>query len=141
MNDIPFDFSTLDEPLKPKRSAKAKPPSELDIQTLFRSRARMRCPRVRIVAVPNAAIRGQKAMNQARREGAAWGFPDVICMWPGRGVAFIEFKAEKGRLDPRQEAWLDQLSDMGFPATVARDPDEALRFLADHGAPFMVPPP
>ncbi len=109
--------------------------SEIEIQTLFRSRARMRCPRVRIVAIPNAAARGQKALNQARREGAAWGFPDVMCLWEG-GVAFVEFKAPKGKLAEHQAEWLDRLTEMGFPATVSRDPDHALEFLRGAGAPF-----
>ena len=112
-------------------------PSELAIQTLFRSRARMRCPRVVIVAVPNAAKRGQKALNQARREGAAWGFPDVLCFFePGRVVA-IEFKAARGKLSDNQAEWLDRLAGLGVPATVARDSDEALAFLRAAGAPFI----
>lgn len=110
--------------------------SEIEIQTLFRSRARVRCPAVKIVAIPNAAARGQKALNQARREGAAWGFPDVMCLWPG-GIAFIEFKAATGKVAEHQAEWLDRLTAMGFPATVSRDPDHALAFLRDAGAPFL----
>ena len=110
--------------------------SELAIQTLFRSRARMQCPAVRIVAIPNAAKRGQKAMNQARREGAAWGFPDVMCLARGR-AAFIEFKAAKGVVSESQAEWIERLNADGFPATVARDPDDALRFLREHGFPFI----
>jgi hypothetical protein len=115
---------------------KTKAPSEIAIQTLFRSRARMRCPQVRIVAIPNAGKRGQKALNQVNREGAAWGFPDVMCLWRG-GVAFVEFKAEKGTVSDNQAEWLDRLSEMGFPATVSRDPDHALEFLRQAGAPFL----
>lgn len=109
--------------------------TEIAIQTLFRSRARMKCPGVRIVAIPNAGKRGQKALNQARREGAAWGFPDVMALWAG-GVAFIEFKASNGVVSDNQAEWLDRLTDMGFPATVSRDPDHALEFLRAAGAPF-----
>lgn len=112
--------------------------SELQIQTLFRSRARMQCPRVKIVAILNGGFRGQKALNQARREGAAWGFPDVMCLADGR-VAFIEFKAARGKLRTNQAEWLDWLTADGFPTTVARDPDDALRFLRTNGFPFMVP--
>ena len=112
--------------------------SELDIQGLFRSRARMQCPGVRIVAIPNAGKRGQRAMNQARREGAAWGFPDVMCLCAGK-AAFIEFKSAKGKLSDNQADWLGWLTGAGFPATVARDPDEALRFLRRNGFPFEGP--
>ena len=110
--------------------------SELAIQTLFRSRARMQCPAVKIVAIPNAAKRGQKAMNQARREGACWGFPDIMCLAQGR-AAFIEFKRVGGKLSANQADWLQWLSEAGFPATVARDPDDALRFLRVNGFPFQ----
>ena len=130
-------FSDLEEAMETApRKGKSATPSELAIQTLFRSRARMQCPAVRIVAIPNAAKRGQKAMNQARREGAAWGFPDVMCLAGGR-AAFIEFKAAKGKLSDNQADWLDWLSATGFPATVARSPDEALAFLKANGFPFL----
>lgn len=112
--------------------------SELAIQTLFRSRLRMRAPRVVCVAIPNAGQRGQKALNQARREGAAWGFPDVLCFWPGGGVAAIEFKAAKGVVDDNQAEWNERLNALGTPATISRDPDEALAWLAGLGAPVAV---
>lgn len=117
--------------------------SELDVVTRFRSRARIHCPAVRIVAVPNAAKRGQKALNSLRREGAAFGFPDIMALWPrdaeGRGgVAFIEFKnSDGGRLSPNQAEWQGRLRAMGFPATVSSDPDQALGWLREQGAPFL----
>lgn len=114
---------------------KPTPKSELAIQTLFRSRARMQCPRIRIVAIPNAAKRGQKAMNQVRREGAAWGFPDVMCLCDGR-VAFIEFKRADGTVSESQAEWIEWLNGASFPSTVARDPDDALQWLREQGFPF-----
>ena len=118
---------------------KPKAPSEIAIQTLFRSRARMRCPQVRIVAIPNAGKRGQKALNQVRREGAAWGFPDVMALAPGK-IAFLEFKSAKGRIAENQAEWLERLDVMGFPCGVFRDPDAALSFLESHGFPFTGAP-
>jgi len=112
--------------------------SEIAIQVLFRSRARIQCPAVKVVAIVNAAKRGQKAMNQARREGAAWGFPDVQCLAPGARIAFIEFKRSDGVLSANQSEWIDRLREMGFPAVVARDPDEALQFLRENQFPFEV---
>ena len=111
--------------------------SELAIQTRFRSRMRMLAPAVALVAVPNAAKRGQKALNQARREGAAWGFPDMLCFWKGPGIAAIEFKAAKGKLSDNQGEWLDRLTELGIPATVSRDADHAIEFLRSAGAPFI----
>lgn len=85
---------------------------------------------------PVSPFHDVKGLNQARREGAAWGFPDVMCLWEG-GVAFIEFKAAKGKIAEHQAEWLDQLSAMGFAATVSRDPEHALAFLKDAGAPVQ----
>lgn len=110
--------------------------SELEIQTLFRSRARIQCPAVRIVAIPNAAKRSQWAAQRAKREGLATGFPDVMCLAGGR-VAFIEFKAAKGVLSANQQDWLGWLRSDGFPVMVARDPDDALEFLRTNGFPFL----
>jgi hypothetical protein len=90
-----------------------------------------------VVAIPNAGKRGQKAMNQARREGAAWGFPDVACLAPGGRAAFIEFKRSDGKLSDSQAEWIERLRGMGFPATVARDPDDALAWLRAQGFPFI----
>jgi hypothetical protein len=112
-------------------------PSELQIVTLFRSRAKMLCPGVMIVAVPNGGKRSQWAAQQAKREGLATGFPDCLCFWRGGGVAMIEFKARKGKLSLAQEEWLDRLVEFGFPASVARSADEALDFLRECGAPFV----
>lgn len=109
--------------------------SELQIQTLFRSRAKMLCPAVAIVAIPNAAKRTQWAAMQAKREGLATGFPDLMALAPGK-VAFLEMKSAKGRLSIAQEEWIARLQGMGFPCGVFRDPDAALAFLKDNGFPF-----
>lgn len=111
--------------------------SELAIQTLFRSRVKMRCPAVKVIAIPNAAKRGQKAMNQARREGAQWGAPDVICIWPRGGIAWIEFKRADGVVRPNQQEFHEMLIEYGQEIMVARSPDEALMFLEVLGAPFL----
>ena len=112
--------------------------AEIEVVTTFRARCRIHCPAVRIVAIPNAAKRGQKALNSLRREGAAFGFPDIMCLWPGRGVAFIEFKRESGgRLSLNQVEWQSRLAAMGFPAIVSNHPDHALEFIRHCGAPFL----
>lgn len=110
--------------------------SEIAIQTLFRGRAKIMCPRVLIVAVPNAAKRSQWAITQAKREGIAPGFPDLMCIWPGK-TAYIEFKARAGSLSESQREWMERLTRYGFPAGVFRHPDTALAFLRANGAPFI----
>jgi hypothetical protein len=111
--------------------------SEIAIQSLFRSRCRIMCPGVSLVAVPNAAKRTQWAAQRAKREGLATGFPDMLCFWKGPGVAAIEFKSAKGKLSLAQEEWLDRLTAIGIPATVSRDADHAVEFLRAAGAPFI----
>src|SRR5690348_14445569 len=110
--------------------------SELAIQTLFRSRCRILCPRVSLVAIPNAGKRTQWQAQQAKREGLATGFPDMMALAPGK-VAFLEFKAVKGRLSDSQGEWLDRLHEMGFPCGVFRDADVAVEFLRANGFPFI----
>lgn len=111
--------------------------SEIEIVTLFRSRARVLCPAVALVAVPNAAKRTQWAAARAKREGMATGFCDLMALAPGGKIAFIEVKTEKGRLSLNQVEWLARLSDMGFACSVQRDPDEALEWLRGLGFPFI----
>ena len=110
--------------------------SEAALRTLFRSRLRIRAPEVCVVGIPNAAKRGQWAVNQAKREGLATGFPDDMLLWPG-GVAFVEWKAEKGRLSLNQVEWIQRLTAMGHHAIVGRDPDQVLDWLREIGAPFL----
>ena len=111
--------------------------TEIEIVTLFRSRARIMCPGVSIVAIPNAAKRTQWAAARAKREGMASGAPDIICIWCGGGIAWIEFKTAKGVTSENQRDFLDRLESYGHRATIARSADEALDFLQSCGAPFI----
>lgn len=111
--------------------------TELQIQSAFRGKVANQCPGVLVVAIPNGARRGQFAMNQAIREGLQPGFPDVLCLWRGGGVAAIEFKDAKGKCSLAQIEWINRLNDFGIPAVVSRDPEHALNFLQQCGAPFI----
>ena len=110
--------------------------SELAIVTLFRSRCRILCPGVCLVAIPNAAKRTQWAAQRAKREGLATGFPDMMALAPGK-IAFLEFKSSDGRLSDNQSEWIERLISMGFPCGVFRDADKAVEFLREHGFPFI----
>lgn len=111
--------------------------SELEIQTLFRSRARIECPAVHIVAVPNAGRRSEWERLQRKREGMSAGFPDCLCFWHWAKVAAIEFKRLGGRLTTNQAEWIARLNGIGIPAIVAYTAEEALAFLRERGAPFL----
>jgi hypothetical protein len=112
-------------------------PREIDIQAGFRARLRYVAPAVSVVAIPNAAKRSQWAAMQAKREGMATGFPDVMCLWPGGGICFVEFKTAKGRTSENQAEWHERLDRWGHRVTVARSIDEAVEFLRLCGAPVM----
>lgn len=110
--------------------------SEIVIVTQLRARARILCPGVHIVAVPNAAKRTVWAARRAKREGMATGFPDLMAIAPGK-IAFLEMKTANGRVSVSQGEWLDRLHAMGFPCGVFRDADSAIAFLQREGFPFI----
>lgn len=117
--------------------AKSTDALEIDIQATFRKRCYYGAPQVKIVAIPNAARRTQWEVTRAKKEGLATGFPDVLCLWPGGGAAFIEFKAGKGRLTEHQAEWGERLQRYGHHYAVCRSADEAVMFLRRCGAPVM----
>ena len=108
---------------------------ELGRVVLFRQLVRKAAPNIMLVAIPNAR-RGQWAKNQARREGAVWGAPDMLALAPGK-IAFLEWKAGDGKPAAHQIAVLNRLHRMGFPVGVFRQPETALRWLRDQGFPFV----
>lgn len=116
---------------------------ESEVQRLGRFRADMRIhgPAVTIVGVPNAAKRGQWALNQARKEGLYLGFPDVMCLARSNTgaplIAFLEWKAGKGRPSSRQVDCLNMLAGMGFPCGVFRRAETAMAMLRRAGFPFL----
>lgn len=116
---------------------KTAPLLEIEIQQAFRKRLYYTAPKVRVVAVPNAAKRSQWAIMQAKREGLSSGFPDVLCIWPGAGVAFVEFKRPGGATSPNQSEWHERLDAYGHRIFVAYGVDQAIDFLRQCGAPIM----
>ena len=114
--------------------------SEIAIQAGVKNRLRYVAPAVKMVAIPNAGKRTQWAAMQAKKEGLATGFPDCLFLWPDGGIAFVEFKAAKGRLSDNQAEWIERLHLDGHKVTVARSVEEALAFLRACGAPVMEQP-
>lgn len=117
--------------------AKAPKPLEIEIQQAFRKRLYYAAPRVKAVAVPNGMFTTQWAARQAKREGMSSGFPDLICLWPGAGVAFVEFKRPGGSVSENQREWHERLTEMGHRCCVAYSADAAIDFLRECGAPIM----
>lgn len=116
---------------------KAPKPLEIEIQQGFRKRLYYVAPKVRVVAVPNGLFTTRWSATQAKREGMSAGFPDVVCLWPSRGVAFIEFKRPGGPISDNQHEWHLRLHDMGHDICVAYSVDQAVDFLRACGAPIL----
>jgi hypothetical protein len=38
------------------------------------------------------------------------GFPDLVCVKPGRPILFLEVKTEQGRVSAVQQAWIDTIT-------------------------------
>jgi len=130
-------FTDLESPLAeaPLFFVEAKdsgPASELERQVSFRQQCRIHLPHVMLAAIPNASKRGQKALNQARSEGALWGMPDMLAMAP-RKIAFLEFKAGRTDPAPHQIEVMNRLARLGFAVGVFRTADSAIAFLRREG--------
>ena len=111
--------------------------TEADLAQALRKRLYITAPTVQVVGVPNAGKRTVWAARQAKKEGMATGFPDMMLVWPGAGVAFIELKMPKGVVSDNQADWIARLDDYGHAVAVCRSVDEAVAFLRASGAPVM----
>jgi len=107
------------------------PADEATRVSIFRNVLRSAAPQAMVVGIPNAANRGQWAKNQAKKEGAYWGFPDLVVLAPGK-TAFLEFKAGQTMPAQHQIDCLNRLHRMGFPVGVFRNAETAVRFLREH---------
>lgn len=143
MNDIPFDFSTLDEPLDklaldPGIYVEPKdrdPAPEEDRQALFVNLMRRHARACRVYAVPNGAKRSQWEQNKAKREGMAAGEPDTGISWADAPTARIEFKNGTSGPTQNQIEALNWYHLRGHPVAVCRTAEGAMRWLRSIGAP------
>lgn len=118
--------------------AKDKDPrSEERRQIAFLRDAKIVCPAVDVFAVPNGGKRSQWAAMKAKREGLKAGVLDLVCTWPGGGVAFLEFKDGTSMPDANQRERLNMLTRQGHWCGVFRQETSALAFLQACGAPFI----
>ena len=82
-------------------------------------------PGTLVAAIPNARAFGQPGLTK--------GLPDLICIGPEIGVAFLELKTPKGRISKHQAAFIDLCHSTNIHATVARGIDEAVTTLERWG--------
>lgn len=115
----------------------ADPRPEETRQLAFLRAAKMLCPAVDIFAVPNGGKRSQWAAMKAKREGMRAGVLDLVCTWPGGGVAFVEFKNGTDMPDANQRERLNLYMRQNHHCGVFRQEKSALEFLQRAGAPFI----
>lgn len=113
--------------LAPKRERAAPKPSEIPSehqeQVAFVKWFRAQYPRVRIFAVPNAAMRSPQQAAWLKAEGMSAGCADL---WVPEWKLAIEMKRQKGGIvSPEQQAWGDYLLGIGWHWHVCRGFDEA----------------
>lgn len=109
--------------------------TETDLQQAARKALYYAAPAVRLVPVINEGRRSRWEQMQAKKLGLAKGFPDCMAIWPGAGVAFLEFKLPKGVVRVDQEEWHRRLEEYGHKIAVVRSIDDVFAFLSWCGAP------
>jgi hypothetical protein len=134
------NFALLETPIDPLPEFYVEAPdkdgaSELARVMAFRRDLRVALPDARLVAVPNAAKRGAAAVRQAKAEGMATGFPDMMILHGGR-IAFLEWKSARNKLSRQQIEWMNWLCANGFDAACVRTSAGAIAFLQSKGWPL-----
>ena len=79
--------------------------------------------------VPNGGRRTKAEGSIFKSLGVRPGVPDLVLLFPGGKCAFVEIKADKGRLSAAQKAFRNTAEAMGFPFLEARGVDEVERFV------------
>lgn len=99
-------------------------------------RARIICPAVDIIAIPNAGRRSRWEVHQRHKEGMKAGALDWVVTW-NHGVAFVEWKNGTDQPDANQRDRLDMYQRWGFACGVFRQEDSFFAWLRERGAPFI----
>lgn len=113
------------------------PRSELQRQVALLRDARIVCPSVDFLAIPNAGRASDWERIQRWKEGARAGALDLVATWPNAGIAFLEMKDGRKIPTPQQVDRLNLLYRQGHHCGVFRQERSALDFLRRCGAPFL----
>jgi hypothetical protein len=141
MNALAHLASLLDEPegdLPWHIDANDKDPrDETARQIAALNRARLTCPAVDIIAIPNAGRRSRWEVAQRKREGMKAGALDWVVTWAPARVLFAEWKDGRGMPDANQRDRLNMLTRQGHLCGVFRREDSFFAYLRAAGAPFI----
>lgn len=124
-----------DPPLFYIESTDKNPASEIQRQATFRKLMAQLAPAVIVYANTNGThIASLAGRAKANREGRTIGVPDVTIVW-NRGVAWIEWKAGKGKPSAAQIEFGNRLVRAGQHMACYRDPISAVDWIRSLGAP------
>ncbi len=80
-------------------------------------------PALKFYAVPNGEYRPMVVAKRLKAEGVSPGVPDIcIPSW----FLYIEMKAKDGRVNKKQQEWLEHLEQSGYTTMVCYSCDEAI---------------
>ena len=109
--------------------------SELDLQKFVVALLRLNAAdRVMWFAVPNGESRSARTGAKLKAMGVRPGVADLVIVLPGGKAAFLELKAEGGRVSQSQKVFRTFCELNGAPYAVASSTGEAERILREWGA-------
>lgn len=111
------------------------PANEIQRQATFRKLMAQIAPSIIVYANTNGThIASLAGRAKANREGRTIGVPDITVVW-NRGVAWIEWKAGKGKMSAAQVEFGNRLVQAGQHMACYRDPMAAVDWICSLGAP------
>lgn len=132
---LSIEEAGTDPPLFYIEPTDKNPASEIQRQATFRKLMAQLAPTVIVYANTNGThIASLAGRAKANREGRTIGVPDVTIVW-NRGVAWIEFKADKGKPSAAQIEFGNRLVRAGQHMACYRDPMAAVDWIRSLGAP------
>lgn len=115
------------------RDKPARRHSEEDLQKAVWQHVILKAPDAIAFAIPNGEYRSKRTGARLKAQGVVAGVPDMAFVLQGGTIAFMEFKAAKGRLSPAQKAFIAKCEALAVPVAVVSDIDQALAVLARWG--------
>lgn len=100
---------------------------ESDLQSF--TLAAMKCAGIFHWRVANGAVMHTIGKRIIRKKSPIAGFPDIAGVCPSGRFFALELKAEKGKVAPHQQEWIDTLSEANALVAVAKTVTEVLDFI------------
>lgn len=129
------ESTNLKRPQKRAKSSKPRKSPERAIQVAVVRALKRYCKpeQAKWFAVPNGGYRHLYTAMKLQAEGTQRGTPDLCFTLAGGRSAYLELKAEKGRLSEEQIKFRDDIAILGGLWAVAHSVDEAWGILAGWG--------